>query len=47
MRVSRLAVQNHVDVCAVSDDFGVQERDALFGPLICKFDGWVKVVDFQ
>ena len=46
MGVSGLAIQVRVDVSTLNDDFGVQEGDALFGPLRCKFDGWVEVVDF-
>ena len=46
MSIGRLTLQVHVDVGAINDDCGVQERDAFFGPLRSKFDGWVEVVDF-
>ena len=40
MGVSGLALQVHVDVSALNDDFGVQERDALFGPDVNLMVGW-------
>ena len=46
MSVGRLTVQVCVDIGAINDDYGVQKRGAFFGPLRCKFDGWVEFVDF-
>ena len=40
MGVSGLAMQVRVDVSALNDDFGIQERDTLFGPDVNLMVGW-------
>ena len=40
MGVSGLAMQVRVDVSALNHDFGIQERDALFGSDVNLMVGW-------
>ena len=43
--VCGFTVEINVKVCTINDGLGIQERNTLSGPLRCKCNGWVEIVN--